>query len=293
MTARSRKPNPSSTALTKQAPPPDKQDPERTQRIALTVEYDGSRFNGWQLQRGSDVNSVQAVLERAVSAVADSPVRLHCAGRTDSGVHATNQVVHFDCANLRSTRSWVLGCNANLPASVAVRSAQLVSPEFHARFSALSRRYRYIIYNSTVRHAVAAAYLTWVRQPLEVELMQLEAQALLGEQDFSSFRAAACQSRTPMRQVDFIEVFRRGDLVVVDIQANAFLHHMVRNIVGTLVAVGRGQCEAGWVAELLSLKDRTRAADTAPASGLYLVGVNYPEQYELRPAEPGPVFLLA
>lgn len=261
------------------------------QRVALTIEYDGSPFCGWQLQRGSKVATVQGVLEQAVAGVADVPVRLHCAGRTDTGVHATNQVVHFDSPNARSTDAWLLGGNANLPASVVVRAAQIVDDTFHARFSAISRRYRYLIFNNPVRSVLAPQYLTWVRQPLDVELMHSEAQALLGEQDFTSFRAAACQSSTAMRRVDFIEVTRRGALILVDIQANAFLHHMVRNIVGTLVAIGKGRCEAGWTIELLALKDRTRAADTAPASGLYLVQVGYPPACGLAPTPLGPVLL--
>ena len=261
------------------------------QRIALTVEYDGSRFNGWQLQRGSDARSVQSALESAVSAVADSPVRLYCAGRTDAGVHATNQVVHFDSPNERAPRAWLLGCNANLPDSVAVRHAQIVPGDFHARFSARSRRYRYLIYNREVRSALTPRYLTWVRQPLQAEDMHREAQALLGERDFTSFRAAACQSSTPMRHVDFIEVQRRGELVIIDIQANAFLHHMVRNIAGTLIAVGKGRCEPAWVADLLERRDRSLAADTAAAAGLYLVGVEYPAEYGIEQSDPGPVFL--
>ena len=283
---RSRKPRHSWTALTKSQDPP-----ETPQRIALTVEYDGSCFNGWQLQRGSAANSVQAALERSISSVAAAPIRVHCAGRTDSGVHATNQVVHFDCHAEREPRNWVLGCNANLPDSIVVKSAQFIDAEFHARFSALSRRYRYLIYNTDVRSAHGSRYLCWVRQALDVETMQREARALLGEQDFSSFRAAACQSSTAMRHVDFIEVYARRELVVVDIQANAFLHHMVRNIVGTLIAVGKGRCASGWVGELLALKDRTRASDTAPAAGLYLVAVNYPSRFGIQTGAPGPVFL--
>jgi len=291
MTARSRKPSHLSTALTESRPGRVSASPETPPRTALVVEYDGSAFNGWQLQRGSDVSTVQATLENAVSAVADTQVRLHCAGRTDTGVHATHQVVHFDCHSARSERAWVLGCNANLPDSVVVRAAYPVSADFHARFSARARRYRYLIYNDDVRTAHSPRYLTWVRQPLDVDAMHDGAQSLLGEQDFSAFRAASCQSSTPMRHVDFIEVYRHGRLVVVDVQANAFLHHMVRNIVGTLVAVGKGRHEPGWVASLLSGRDRTLAADTAPANGLYLVGVTYPPHFGL-PCEPvGPVFL--
>ena len=262
--------------------------PDRPQRVALWVEYDGSSFSGWQLQRGSAASSVQAALEAAVSYVANQPVRIHCAGRTDAGVHATNQLVHFESPNYREATSWQRGCNANLPETVCVHAAIEVADDFHARFSALSRRYRYLIYNHPVRPAIGARYLTWVRQPLDAASMHQAAQALLGELDFTSFRAAACQSSTPMRHVDFIEVSRRGELVVIDIQANAFLHHMVRNIAGTLVSVGKGLKNPSWVAELLAMRDRTQAPDTAPASGLYLVGVNYPEHYGLGRPEPGP-----
>jgi len=265
--------------------------PGNLQRIALWVEYDGSGFNGWQLQKGSSARSVQAELEAAVSYVANQPVRLHCAGRTDTGVHATNQLVHFDSPNTRPQHSWLRGCNGRLPPDVSIRHAQEVPQDFHARFSALSRRYRYLIYNNAVRPAIGARYLSWVRAPLDAQQMHRAAQALLGEQDFTSFRAAACQSSTPMRRVDSVRVERRGDLVIVDIQANAFLHHMVRNIVGTLIAVGRGQRAEGWVAELLALRDRTRAADTAAAAGLYLVAVEYPVVYELPVLSAGPVLL--
>jgi tRNA pseudouridine38-40 synthase len=284
--AKSRKPSPFWTALTKTTDTPDS-----TQRIAMTVEYDGSDFNGWQLQRGSSARSVQGVLEKAIGEVANTPLRIVCAGRTDTGVHATSQVIHFDSPNIREPRSWLLGGNANLPDTVAVRTAQLVDDAFHARFSALSRRYRYLIFNRDVRTALAPRHLTWIRQAVDVEAMQREAQALLGERDFSSFRAAACQSGTPMRHVDFIEVFRSGPLIVVDIQANAFLYHMVRNIVGALLAVGRGRLDPGGLAELLALKDRTRAPDTAPANGLYLVQVNYPPVFGIQTVDPGPVFL--
>ena len=262
-----------------------------SQRVALWVEYDGTRFSGWQLQRGSPVDSVQGALEKALGFVANHPVRLHCAGRTDAGVHATAQLVHFDADNERSLQAWCRGANANLPDDVAVRGGHLVDGEFHARFSARSRRYRYLISNDPVRPAIGGNYLAWVRQPLEAEIMHEEAQALLGERDFSSFRAAACQSSTPMRHVDFLEVSRHGPLVVIDIQANAFLHHMVRNIAGALISVGKGLHPQGWLGELLALKDRTQAPDTAPAGGLYLVGVDYPEQFGLEPPAPGPWFL--
>lgn len=231
---------------------------------------------------------MQDTLESALSAVASAAVRVHCAGRTDSGVHGFGQVIHFEAPVQRSPKSWVLGGNANLPEDVRLHWAQPVAGDFHARFSALSRRYRYLIANTPVRPALMAGQLTWQRYPLDHELMHAEAQSLLGERDFSAFRAAGCQSRTPMRNVQAISVSRRGDLVVVDIRANAFLHHMVRNIVGSLLAVGSARAAPGWLAQLLAGRDRTRAADTAPAAGLYLVEVEYPARYKLprAPAEP-------
>jgi tRNA pseudouridine38-40 synthase len=260
-------------------------------RVSLVVEYDGTGFCGWQLQAGSKVETVQGALEKALGKVADQPVRVACAGRTDTGVHATHQVAHFDAPTERSARSWLLGGNVNLPDSVVIRGVHPVAKDFHARFSATARRYRYLILNTEVTSALLTDRVTWVRQPLDVENMHEAAQALLGEQDFSAFRAASCQSSTPMRHVDFVEVFRYGDLVVVDIQANAFLHHMVRNIVGALVAVGKGRIPISDIATLLAQGDRNLAPDTASAKGLYLVGVNYPQEFALPAYSPGPPLL--
>ncbi len=260
-------------------------------RIAVTVEYDGSAFNGWQFQIGDNVKTVQAALETALSRVADQPVRVSCAGRTDSGVHATNQIVHFDAPAARSTSSWLLGANAHLADSVVVKHVQQVAPDFHARFSAVARRYRYLIHNAPVASAAAVSRVHWVRHELSVKAMHTAAQALLGEQDFSAFRAAFCQSSTPMRRVDFAKVFRHGELVIIDIQANAFLHHMVRNITGALIAVGRGQIAVDAIARLLAEKDRTLAPATASPAGLYLVGVSYPDHFGLLSHPPGPLFL--
>ena len=237
------------------------------------------------------MTTVQAQLESALAKVANSAVRVHCAGRTDTGVHACGQIIHFDAPVSRSVKAWVLGTNTHLPESIRVVWATLVPPDFHARFSALSRRYRYMISNTRVGPALLSGQLSWQRRPLDAEMMHREAQALLGERDFSSFRAASCQSTTAMRNVHFIDVTRRGQLVMIDIQANAFLHHMVRNIAGSLMAVGTGRQGQGWLAELMALKDRNKAADTAPPDGLYLVRVEYPEVYALPEQAIGPLLM--
>ena len=218
-------------------------------RVACRIEYDGRCFSGWQAQPHLPVDTVQETLEAALSQVAAQPVRCHCAGRTDTGVHGFAQVVHFDDPAGRSPKAWVLGTNASLPPSVRVHWAVPVAGDFHARFSALARRYRYIIANSAIRPALLSGLASWQRQPLDAGLMHSEAQCLLGEQDFSAFRAASCQSHTPMRNVHDVAVTRWGDLVALDITANAFLHHMVRNIAGALMAVGSGKQKPGWLGE--------------------------------------------
>lgn len=235
--------------------------------------------------------TVQDKVECALSAVADTPVRVHCAGRTDSGVHAFSQIIHFDAPVARSSKAWVIGGNTQLPQDIRIHWAVPVDAEFHARFSAQARRYRYIIANTPIRSALLHAQVTWHRRQLNELAMHEAAQALLGERDFSAFRAASCQSRTPMRNVHFIEVRRLGDLVILEIVANAFLHHMVRNIVGALLAVGDGRKPGGWIAEILAGRDRTAAAETAPARGLYLVDVEYPASFALPPTPYGPVLL--
>ena len=223
--------------------------------------------------------------------VAATPLRVHCAGRTDSGVHGFSQIVHFDAPVVRSAKAWVLGGNGNLPFDVRLHWAVPVVDEFHARFSALSRRYRYVIANTAVRPALLGRQLTWQKQPLDASIMHREAQHLLGELDFSAFRAAACQSSSPLRNVHSVSVVRRGELIVIDIKANAFLHHMVRNIAGSLMAVGSARKPPGWIRELLVLGDRTAAADTAAADGLYLVDVEYPAHFALPVTPYGPLLL--
>lgn len=258
-------------------------------RIALGIEYDGSKYYGWQRQ--NEVRSVQESLEKALSQVANEPVAVFCAGRTDAGVHATGQVVHFETTAQRKDAAWTLGVNANLPGDIAVRWVKSVSDDFHARFSATARRYRYIIYNHRLRPAVLQKGVTHFYLPLDEMRMHRAAQSLIGENDFTSFRAVQCQSRTPWRNVMHINVARYGAYVVVDIKANAFVHHMVRNITGSLMEVGCGNQTEDWIAELLAAKDRTLAAATAKAEGLYLVSVDYPQQFNLPAAPMGPLFL--
>ncbi|WP_026375291.1 tRNA pseudouridine(38-40) synthase TruA [Aestuariibacter salexigens] len=258
-------------------------------RIALGVEYDGAAFYGWQRQR--EVSSIQQHIESALSKVANTPIEVQCAGRTDAGVHATYQVVHFDCPVERPERAWTLGMNANLPDSIAIKWARQVDDEFHARFSATARRYRYLIYNNKMRSGILTRGVTHVHRHLDADKMHRAAQCLLGEQDFTSFRAALCQSKTPFRNVMAVSVFRQAQYVVIDIQANAFLHHMVRNITGSLIEIGCGHRPESWLAELLAKKDRTAAAATAKPHGLYLVDVSYPDTFGVPASTLGPLFL--
>ena len=258
-------------------------------RMALCLEYDGSRYYGWQRQR--EVASVQQCVEEALSKIANAPVEVTCAGRTDAGVHATAQIVHFDVPVPRADVAWTLGVNSNLPAGIAVRWAREVDSEFSARFSATSRRYRYIIANTRFRPGIHSAGVSHYHQPLDAKVMQEGAQALIGEHDFTAFRASHCQSHTPFRKVSDLTVERRGDYIIVDISANAFLHHMVRNIVGSLIVVGQHLQPPDWIGELLRQKDRTKAAATAKPGGLYLVAVTYPEHYNIPDAPLGPLWL--
>jgi len=252
-------------------------------RIALGVEYDGSAFCVWQFQDHSP--SVQEAVEKALSSVADQPVRVVCAGRTDTGVHAAEQVIHFDTPVPRDMRSWVFGANANLPREVAILWAAPVDEAFHARFSAVRRRYRYVIYNRQVRPTFLARRTSWNFRPLDERHMGEAAQLLVGEHDFSAYRAVGCQAKSPVRTVHSLEVSRRGELLFIDIEANAFLHHMVRNIAGVLMAIGAGERPVAWAAEVLKQRDRTLGGVTAPPYGLYLTHVSYPEQFSLPQIE--------
>ena len=244
-------------------------------RIALGLEYDGSRFHGFERQPAR--RTIQGEVEDALTRIAASPVRVVCAGRTDAGVHALGQVVHFDTTASRPLDAWVRGANTFLPPDVAVLWARVVGDDFHARFLARQRRYRYVIVNRSTRPALLAGRAAWEHRRLDARLMHLGARHLAGEHDFSSFRAAGCQARHPVRRVDRIEVNRIGERIVIDIHANAFLQHMVRNVAGTLVAVGAGEHDPAWVAAVLAARDRRMAGVTAPAGGVYLVGVDYPD----------------
>jgi tRNA pseudouridine38-40 synthase len=248
-------------------------------RIALGIEYDGSGFNGWQVQ--SNGRGVQASVEAALTKVADHPVNVVCAGRTDTGVHALNQVVHFDTHAQRSDRSWIFGCNANLPKTVAVTWANAVDEAFHARFSATRRRYRYVIFNRAVRPTFLAYRVTWEHRALDEARMLQAARYLLGEHDFSAFRASECQAKSPVRTVYDIDVQRKDDLVIIDVEANAFLHHMVRNIAGVLISIGAGEQPPKWSEQVLNNRRRELGGVTAPPFGLYLTDVTYPQEFAL------------
>jgi tRNA pseudouridine38-40 synthase len=251
-------------------------------RVALGIEYDGTSYNGWQRQKNGI--GVQQRLEEALALVANEPVEVVCAGRTDTGVHASGQVVHFDTSADRSDRGWLLGANTNLPPDISVSWVQFVSDDFHARFSATSRRYRYAILNRLQRSALHRHRAWWVHQPLDETIMHEAAQSLLGEHDFSAFRAAGCQANNAMRDLTSISVARSGDWVTLDVTANAFLMHMVRNIIGTLAAIGQGEQPVGWVREVLDSRDRTLGGVTAPPHGLTLIAVHYPASFGIPAA---------
>lgn len=248
-------------------------------RLAVGIEYDGAAYAGWQTQAAAP--GIQDVVERALAAIADAPVELVGAGRTDAGVHARSQVAHFDTDSSRGMRNWTLGANTRLPADIAVRWVREVPPHFHARYSAVSRTYRYVILNTPTRSALGAARATWVHRPLHIEPMRQAAALLLGEHDFSAFRAASCQAKSAVRRLSELDVARHGDAVVITVTANAFLHHMVRNLAGLLVTIGQGEVPPEHAAELLAARDRTRAPATAPADGLYLWNVSYPVEFGL------------
>jgi len=257
-------------------------------RIVLGIEYDGAGFSGWQLQQGT--RTVQGEVEAALAQVANHSLRVNCAGRTDTGVHALQQVVHFDTEAERSERSWVLGGNANLPEDVSIRWAQQIDDDFHARFSAIARSYRYVIHNVFARPALLRNRVCWRHGPLDEKLMNQACSHLLGEHDFTSYRALACQAKHAVRTIEQLSVQRQGQFVYIDIRANAFLHHMVRNIAGVLISIGQGEQPTHWTAELLQARDRSVGGVTARASGLYFLSAHYAQQYQLPDAPVAPGF---
>ena len=248
-------------------------------KIALGLEYCGTAYSGWQRQRHT--GSIQQCVEDALSQVADHTVTVQCAGRTDAGVHAWHQVIHFETEVCRELHSWVLGGNVNLPSDISLLWARNVSAEFNARFSATGRSYQYIILNRRARPGTMHGYVTWEPRSLDEQLMQQAAASLLGEHDFTSFRAIECQARSPVREVRRLEITRSGEYVYIDIEANAFLHHMVRNIAGVLVAIGTGKMPVTWAQEVLTAKDRTLGGVTLPAAGLYLKEIHYPIHFNI------------
>ena len=262
-------------------------------RVALGIEYDGYAYSGWQKQKFPQKETVQEYIESALSKVADREVVVSCAGRTDAGVHATCQVVHFDTDIDRGTKAWTQGVNSMLPRTIRVVWSRTQEDDFHARFSALSRRYLYLMYQRETESAMLHGRASYSRRELDEVSMHAAAQHFLGEKNFTSFRAAGCQSKTAMRNVMHANVYRRGGFLIFDVKANAFLQHMVRNMMGSLLQVGRGSEGPAWIAELLSLQDRARAAPTALPHGLYLVGVEYPQSCDLPSKISLPDLLLA
>jgi tRNA pseudouridine38-40 synthase len=257
-------------------------------RYALAIEYDGTDFCGWQsqshLSHTQGFRTVQQSLEAALSQVANQPIAVVCSGRTDAGVHASGQIVHFDSPVERTPRAWMLGSNAHLPKTLAAFWCGEVHPDFHARYSALAREYCYTLINRQARPGLHARTLAWERMPLNADAMHRAAQSLLGEQDFTSFRTVACQAKRPWRRLDRLDVQREGDIIRFRVQANAFLHHMVRNLVGSLLVVGRGEQPVEWIQQVLQARDRTLAGPTAPAGGLVFVGAKYPHSAGLPDA---------
>ncbi|MDX8385223.1 MAG: tRNA pseudouridine(38-40) synthase TruA [Gallionella sp.] len=252
-------------------------------RIAIGVEYDGRSFHGWQSQ--PDGNTVQDILQLALGQISGSPTAIAAAGRTDTGVHALEQVVHFDSDADRPLTAWVRGVNALLPDTISVRWAHPVPDEFHARFSAHGRSYRYLLLNRATRSAIHAGKAGWFHAPLDIEVMQSAARDLLGEHDFSAFRAAECQAKTPVKNLRQLDIRQHGDMIVFDLSAGAFLHHMVRNIIGCLVYVGKGKYSPDWLTEVLASRDRSLAAPTFSADGLYLRHIQYDAKWELPQME--------
>lgn len=260
-------------------------------RYVLCVEYAGAAYKGWQSQKDQKVATVQGCVEKALSVVANERVSVVCAGRTDAGVNGTYQIIHFDSYAKREPRAWVMGANSNLPGDIAIKWAQPINERFHARFSALERRYRYLILSQEVMPAVLSKGVTWTYKSLNLELMKQGARHLVGEHDFTSYRAVGCQAKSPVRTIKSLDVYQTGRLIVIDVVANAFLHHMVRNIAGVLMTIGAGEMDSDWSKRVLEAKDRRDGGITAPPYGLYFVDVKYPDEFDLPNSELGPYFL--
>jgi tRNA pseudouridine38-40 synthase len=263
--------------------------PSDRYRVVMGIEYKGTHFKGWQIQK-SGVPTVQAALEKAITKVANEPISTIVAGRTDAGVHATNQVVHFDTASERSEYGWKMGINGQLPDDVSVRWVQFTDTHFHARFSAKERAYRFVVFNNWVKSALLHEVTTWEQYELDATLMQQAANELIGTHDFSSFRAAECQAHSPVKTLRELTVERFGQFVVIQARADGFLHHMVRNLVGVMLPIGRGRKPVEWAREVLEHKDRRKGGVTAHGSGLYFIKANY-EVGQLPEYEPGPAFI--
>jgi tRNA pseudouridine38-40 synthase len=242
----------------------------------MGVEYVGTHFFGWQIQKDG-IRTVQLEVEKSLSKIANHDIRVFCSGRTDSGVHAYQQIIHFETSSIRSEKAWVLGGNRFLPDDVNFLFAKVVDDNFHARFNAFARRYNYKIYNSPIRSSIKHNKYLWEPRNLSVENMQIAANYLIGEYDFSSFRGINCQAKTPIKNIEFIKITKENEVITIDIKANAFLHHMVRNIVGTLLKIGYGDKPTRWMSDVLEKKDRKSAGMTAPACGLYFVKAFYPK----------------
>ncbi len=257
------------------------------QRFAVGVEYDGTAYVGWQVQ--AEHATVQLRIEQALSVVANASIHTITAGRTDSGVHAVQQVVHFDTDVSRLEHNWVLGVNTNLPADINVLWVKPVSDDFSARFSAVRRRYRYLILNRRSRSALHKNRMWWVFRPLDIARMQAAADLLLGHHDFSAFRAKHCQAHSPMKTIERLTVIKQGDCIAIDVEAPSFLHHMVRNLVGVLVPIGEGKYPVEWAAEVLASCDRGLGGLTAPPQGLYFMNVEYPPEFNLPTVSAFPV----
>ena len=245
-------------------------------KVTLGVEYFGKNFHGWQVQK-SGLRTVQSVVESALAKVANHPVRVFCSGRTDSGVHAVEQVIHFETDTIRTDRAWLFGGNVNLPSDVNFKWVKVVGDDFHARFSAIARSYKYKIHHHPVRSSLKADYYLWEPRPLNVKDMKAAADMLIGEHDFSCFRGSLCQAKSPIKTVEYIQIDSIEDELILNIKANAFLHHMVRNIVGTLLKIGRGEKSVEWMSQVLLSKDRKKAGPTAEPQGLYFMKAYYKE----------------